>query len=99
VSRYDGRLDTAWTDGTITVRPGESIAFEGDVTGVSLHDDEDIRLVFHADDRGTYQFAKGSLDGFVPKHIQAVILKHVEQGLMDDGFTIDPVVASEDYEP
>lgn len=99
MAQYETTIDGAWAKGKLTIRSGESIRFVGSVTGVTLRDDGDIKVVFHADGRGAYQYAKGSLDGFATKDTQALIVKHVEQALIDQGFDIDPKVASEDYEP
>jgi len=99
MTQYETTIDGTWAKGELTIRSGESIQFVGSVTGVTLHGGGDIKLVFHADGRGAYQYAKGSLGGFATKDTQALIIKHVEQALIDVGFDINPQVASEDYEP
>jgi len=96
--QYETTIDGAWAEGKLTIRSGESIRFVGTVTGVTLREDGEIKVVFHADGRGAYQYVKGSLDGFATKDTQALIVKHAEQALIDVGFDIDPTVASEDYE-
>jgi len=95
MTQYETIIDGAWAKGELTIRSGESIRFVGSATGVSL---DDIELVFHADGEGTYRYAKGQMGDYADKQTQALIVKHVEQALIDEGFDIDPAVASEDYE-
>ena len=99
MTHYETTIDGPWAEGKLTIRSGESIRFVGTVTGVTLHEDGDIEVVFHADGSGTYRYAKGTMDGFATKDTQALILKHVEQALIDEGFDIDQKAASEDYKP
>jgi len=96
MTQYETTIDGTWAEGELVIRSGESIRFVGSVTGVSL---DDIELVFHADGDGTYRYAKGQIDDYADEQVQALIVKHVEQALIDGGFDIDPKVASEDYEP
>lgn len=96
MAQYEGIIDGAWAIGEIVVRPGESIVFNGTVSGVTL---ETVELVFYADGEGTYRYAKGEMGDYGDQQTQALIVKHVEQALVDEGFDIDPKVASEDYEP
>ena len=96
MTQYETTINGAWAKGELTIRSGESIRFVGSVTGVSL---DDIELVFHADEEGAYRYAKGQMSDYASEQTQALIVKHVEQALIDEGFDIDPKVASEDYEP
>ena len=93
---YETTIKGTWAEGNVIIRVGESIRFVGNVTGVSL---ENIELLFYADEHGSYSYAKGQVDEYADEQIQALIVKHVEQTLMNKGFNIDPVVASDDHEP
>jgi len=95
MTQYETTIDGTWAEGELTIRPGESIRFVGSVTGVSL---DDIELLFHADGEGKYRYAKGQMGDYAGGQTQALIVKHVEQALIDEGFGIDPQVASENYE-
>jgi len=59
MTQYETTIDGAWSEGKLTVRPGESIRFVGSVTGVTLRDDYDevydhelFRLAKQAEKRG-----------------------------------------------
>jgi hypothetical protein len=90
------RIDSTWANGTARIRPGESIVFEGNVTGIN----PDVTVTFHADGEGTYRQADASVEAAsIHQHSARLIVRHVEMALMDAGFTIDPKAAPEDYEP
>jgi len=95
MTQNETTIDGPWARGEIIVRSGESIQFTGTVTGVSLNP---IELVFNADGEGKYRYARGELEGYADEQTQSLIVKHVEQALIDQGFDIDPKVASENYE-
>lgn len=94
MAQHETVIGGKWVDGKIVVRTGESINFEGTVTGVTI---DGIELTFNADGEDTYRYSEGHIPGFAPAQVQTLIVKHVEQALMDEGFQIDPKAASEDY--
>jgi hypothetical protein len=97
MTQYETTLDETWAEGELVVRPGESIVFEGSVTGVSLDDGDEIELVFNATQGATYQYEKGYVPDFASVPAQQLIVKHVEQALIDAGYRLVTEVAAESY--
>lgn len=89
-------IDEAWADGTATVRPDESIVFQGKATGIKT----DVEFIFHnnGDERRPWFYTRGSIEGYADKQTRILALKHVEMALIDAGYEIAPQAAASDYE-
>ena len=95
MSEVTQEVDETWGEGEVTVRPGESIVFEGTVAGVI----PTVEATFYADGDGVYRFEEGSIEApAAHPQSKSLVVRHVEQTLIDAGWNIDPEVAPDDYE-
>lgn len=81
-------LHEAWASGSVQVHPGESLVFEGTVSGVDV---SHIVLTFAATDEHEYQFESGKIKPPVIMSARQRAVENVEQALRDAGFSIKDV--------
>lgn len=78
-------IHEAWADGSVVVRPGESLEFKGTPTGV---DARHLVLTFYADEHGTYHLEKGKIAPPTMKSARIRAVENVIRALSDAGFSM-----------
>lgn len=78
-------LHEAWADGSIRVRPGETLVFDGTVSGVSV---THIEMTFHANGDGEYRLDHGKVKPPLITNARRRAIENVERALRDAGFSI-----------